>query len=437
MSVKNLRKAFLVFTFLAFFIDNPFTAAFGEYEALTEIPSIWLFGTISYHTGIPIPFSVYEWFIILFSLVVWRNTARHEPLPSGIVAANIIWWIYVASWLVVSVLFLRADTQAIYRDFNGIVTIPFVFFTVARLFPEIEMWSALVKTFSLVIFVKCVQALFLYFFVWESGYRGTVGYILDHAASFQISTVILLVIGAIVFGAWRPQRFSGWMSTLLFMIVLSTVYLLNERRTEMVGLLISLALFGGIAIVKMPRASLALAPFILAGLGFYVAIFSGSQSMLAFPLRIFSLVSDDHDLSNVYRAIENYNLVKTILVSSVFGQGFGVPMHDYAGLVAFLSGDFYLLHPHNSLLWFWMAGGICGISLFMLLIAVFSYHAVRIVLSTENSLQILAGSIVIANIFRYLIFCYGDQLILHSSSSFVMGATFAAIAAARYRYVAA
>jgi O-antigen ligase len=423
----RLRSFFLFFMFLAFFIDNPFTSVFGEYQAFTEIPGNLFFANLSFVIGIPLPYSLYEWTLFLTAFALFVREPHLRNFPSGTLGATVVFWGYVIFWVFVSALFLQSDRQAMFWDFKGLITAPFVMFIFSKLFPKPEDLILPAKVFAGVIFLKCVQALFLNAFVWDASHRTTVGYLIDHAASYQISTVILIAAGAMIFRYWRPRGLGATLATAVFLTFLLLALVLNERRTEMVGFFLSLGLMGSVVALQRPGKTLMAIPFATVGIGLYIAAFSKSEGVLGKPIQLLMSLTEKDDLSNLYRVVENYNLFATLSANPFFGQGFGKPMKDVAGLSAFLEGDFFLLHPHNSILGFWSQVGAVGLAFFMLLFAVFAFHAARSVVAAASPLALVIGTVVLANLFRYVIFSVGDQLFLHSSSNFVLGASMGAI----------
>ncbi len=425
--LQTIRKFFLVFLFLAFTIDNPFSGAFGGYQAFTGIPANLLFATISALTGIPIPFSIYEWTIFGIAFLIFKKQKSLGEFPSGVVQALALYWGYVLFWAMISAYIIKTDTQAIFWDFKGLITAPFLMFIFARLFPQPQDWVIPFKVFAGAILFKCSQALFLNAFVWEAKHRVIKGYLIDHAASYQISTVLLVILGSMIFRSWRPQNLRTTFAVVTVILILLAAFVLNQRRTEMAGFAMSLILMGGIIGSRRPIATIVALPFLGIFVTLYVAAFANSTSILGKPIQMLNSLNDAKNLSNLYRKIENYNLFSSLSDNPFFGQGFGTPMHDVAGLSAFLDGNFFLLHPHNSILGLWMQAGIVGFCFFMLMFSIFSFYALRNIFRKSSPLALTMGAVALSNLFRYLVFSEGDQLFLHSSSNFVLGATLGAI----------
>jgi O-antigen ligase len=429
-SDRTLRTFFLIYIFLAYVIDNPFTGVFGGYSTFTGIPSNFVFANLSSVLKIPLPFSLYEWSLFLFAFLVFRRHPGFAGFPSGAIEAVACYWAYVLFWVLVSAFFLAADRQAIFWDFKGLVTVPFALFIFAKLFPRPEDWMAPIKVFGGAILFKCAQALFLNAFVFPSNHRVSVGYLIDHAASYQISTVLLVILGSILFKCWRPSGVLAAGKIGAIILVLLLAFVLNNRRTEMAGFAMSLLLMVAILATRRPKATIIMLPIAAVVLSGYVAAFANSQTVLGAPIRLLMSLNEDNNLSNLYRKIENYNLFFTLSENPFFGQGFGKPMKDVAGLSAFLDGDFFLLHPHNSILGLWSQAGIVGLAMFMLMFGVFAFHALRKVLCSADPLVLTMCVVSFSNMFRYVVFSTGDQIFLHSSSNLVLGASMGAIVVA-------
>lgn len=424
----KLRTFFLIFIFLAFAIDNPFTNAFGGYEAFTGVLSNVFFQNISSWLRIPLPFSIYEWSLAILTIAVLRRKPNFNELPNGTFLATLLFWGYVVFWALVSVLFFKGSTQAIFWDFKGLITMPLVMIIFVKLFPTPQDLVKPAKVFIAAIVFKSAQALFLNFLIWETGHREQTGYLIDHAASFHISAVLLILVGSILFKWWRPHNVRQALGLAAVFGILLTSYVLNERRTEMVGFVLSLGIMGSFVAMRKPGKTLLAIPFVTLALGLYIALFANSKSILGKPIQLLTSLNNQDDLSKIYRLIENYNLFSTLSANPIFGQGFGRPMFDVAGLSAFLDSDFFLLHPHNSILGFWSQAGAFGLGLLMLFFAAFAYHALHNLFNTRDPLLLLIGTVALANLFRYEVFSVGDQLFLHSSSNFVLGASLGAIA---------
>ena len=64
--------------------------------------------------------------------------------------------------------------------------------------------------------------------------------------------------------------------------------------------------------------------------------------------------------SDLYREIENFDLVYTIRAEPLTGVGFGKPFYQPAPLPDISFFVFYRYIPHNSVLWIWLKMGFVG-----------------------------------------------------------------------------
>ena len=193
----------------------------------------------------------------------------------------------------------------------------------------------------------------------------------EHGSALGQNLVVLTLLGLVLFAPRRPV-----VKAVLFTAALPTVYvmLLGQRRAGMAtlmvaGLLLAIALFW-----RRRRLFWTLVPAAGVLAAGYVAAFWNSDSAAALPARaIKSIISPGSSSardqsSDLYRVVENYNLVFTIRAERVFGIGFGNPFYRPVSLPDISVFEFNAYLPHNSILWIWIKLGFAGfVALFYLL----------------------------------------------------------------------
>lgn len=428
--IQRLRTFFLVYVFLITVVDNPFTAPFNDYEALTEKLGPILFANLKAQFGIPLPFSLVEWIPAVIGYFAYRALKRERALlaiPRDLLFVSLCYFIFTATSGVVSVYLRGGDSSAVFWALKGPASVPVVFFAGFQLLRTQEHFIALGKVLIAGITLKSLQGLY-YFYVVLGGDKGNYEYITTHVGSFMMSLALLVTL-ALQF--YRPKEISPQVRRFLMLVwvVVLPAFVFNERRIEMVGLVFSLALLVFLLALFKPIKTLSWtafsAPFIIA----YIFVFRNSKGFLGAPVRMIDSLSDDENASNIYRKIENYNIIETIKDVPVLGQGMGVPMKEVIKLVDISNiYEFYLVNPHNSILWIWMSTGFVGMLLFSAWMAAFCYNGMRSYFLTSSPLKRLILFISLANIGRYLLFCYGDMMFFNSEGNVILALSMASIA---------
>ena len=80
-------------------------------------------------------------------------------------------------------------------------------------------------------------------------------------------------------------------------------------------------------------------------------------------------LSKEDESSDLYRRIENYDLVYTAHAKPLTGVGFGKPFYRPVPLPDISFDVFYQYIPHNSILWIWLKTGYLGFVALLFVIA--------------------------------------------------------------------
>ncbi|MEO0493755.1 MAG: O-antigen ligase family protein, partial [Actinomycetota bacterium] len=155
----------------------------------------------------------------------------------------------------------------------------------------------------------------------------------------------------------------------------------------------------------------------------YSAAFWNSNSSAGFPVQaIKSQLVDDPNAadsaSDIYRAIENFNLLATIKSNPVFGTGFGkpflqpIPLPDISG--AFPLWQFY---PHNSMLHLWAAGGVLAVAAWLYLAYAGLRGGTKATLAAAKGYDLLVALtgtaiVLMVTLYSYLDISFDNQTLL-------------------------
>jgi O-antigen ligase len=417
------RALLFVWVALATVLDNPFTAPFNDHTPLTETLGVFLYANLKAQTGLPIPFSPFEWMPVVAALLGARAHARAgragELVSEGFVALYVFWTFLFASALV-GPLLRGGDASAAFWAVKGPLVVPFACvaaYTLLRGRADIKRLGALA---CVGITLKALQGLH-YYFVTLGGDLGTKEYITTHTGSYLMSVVILAAVGAWTFRSEDMRRARLPLALAAALVVLPA-FLFNERRVEMAGLLASLALLAGLAALRSPVRTVITVCVVLAVGAAYFGVFRYADGVLGAPVRMILSLGDEANASNLYRDIENYDVLEAIRRAPLVGAGVGVPFDEVVKLpdISHIYA-FYRHNPHNSFLWVWMTMGGVGLFLFLLAFASAGARATRGFLRASDPFARLALFLCLANALRYLLFCQGDMMLFNSEGALVLG----------------
>lgn len=246
-----------------------------------------------------------------------------------------------------------------------------------------RLWAALMAGVAVNAFLALV-----YFSEMAPVARAEIDHLGDHQASLHANAFFVLMIAMGVMAARSSRRL-----TLMFISlpVVVTSYLLGQRRSAFIGLMVGLVMLFAILQRRRPRAFWAIGPLLALVLLGYVGAFWNSTGSAAFPAQaVKTVIAPDQvgardQSSDVYRVIENYNVVYTIRSQPLTGLGFGqkflrpIPNAD----ISFF--QWWEYRTHNSILWMWIQMGIGGF------IAMLYLFASAIRLGTLRVLQAPSG----------------------------------------------
>lgn len=185
----------------------------------------------------------------------------------------------------------------------------------------------------------------------------------NHEDAVFIVTIILLLIGFIIYGVRNGQR----KFILLLMPIILLGFYVAQRRASYASLIVSIAVL--LVILDSRRRVTFLKYFVPVAIGLFIygAVFWNSNSTIARPVQLIKSGIEKPDLetnaadyySNLYREIENYNLAQTVVNNTVLGVGFG---NVYEQPIPLVNIRFPLMDyiPHNQILWVFVKMGAVG-----------------------------------------------------------------------------
>jgi O-antigen ligase len=123
----------------------------------------------------------------------------------------------------------------------------------------------------------------------------------------------------------------------------------------------------------------------------------------------------------LFRDIENYNLVYTMMQNPIIGAGFGIPFDEHVTTpdISFFKEYHYM--PHNSLLGLWGFTGLFGFTALFAALVVGVFFAARSYRLARAPDDRAAAFTALAMILIYLIQCYGDIGFSERLSIFLVG----------------
>lgn len=322
--------------------------------------------------------------LFLLALTVYRRLRRHErALEGGPLLLPFGCFLVCVAWGVVHGLSSGGSVRIIVLEVR-----PFCYLFLSYLLAyNLVTTTRQVRTLLWVIIigagVKSLQGMYVYLGVLHGRLEGH-REILAHEESFFLAAVIVLFV---VFSIHHRDRrqYHTILQLLPFLVI---VLIANQRRVAYLELLAGASVVWALAflhatsrrrrLVKILSVS---APLLL----FYVFAFYQDTTFFARPAR--SLVSifypDPMDTksaeSNLYRVIENRNLLATIKQHRLLGRGFGIPFLQPTTLPDISEWNPYYLHiPHNTILWVWMRLGTIGFLALWVLIGALVVRGARL-----------------------------------------------------------
>ena len=396
----------------ALILDVPAARTFNELTPLSKVVGAYLFNGIATWTGLqissPTVFELASY--ALAGLAIYRGwTSRSNPKPpaAGWLVAGLIPGVALLATAVGGARgheFSSSLTQARFLPLYGAWTLIGIF-GVTRKVEAIGLFWVVVVAATL----KSLQGLYVYF----GPYGGTLGgreYLIDHSTSDFLATAMIFIAACALLQV--PLHGVKRWATMAALAPLATVYIVNDRRSSFLGVLMSALMIPFLMPAPMRRRYIRWtgAAVIL------VALAAGSWRMVADDAPD---SSHDHSLfaaadhSADYRDLENFDLYELVRSHQVLGFGFGARIPMVAALpdITF-AYDLFDLIPHNTLLFLWACAGPMGVA-GLAAYAVFGIAAAgRIIRRSRDAESCVVGIMGFTMVVRWLVYTYADMGLL-------------------------
>jgi hypothetical protein len=259
------------------------------------------------------------------------------------------------------------------------------------------------------IFVEGLAGTYHYLVV-LGGDLSTVEAITEHAAAVHMNTLFIFVIAVYFFRTSLAHRI---VLPLLAPAVMLT-YLATQRRAAYLSLGVAILFIFALLYQRRRKLFWLIVPVSLVLAIGYLGVFWNASGPLAMPASaVKSVVAPDMTgkdySSNVYRILENINLIYTIHAEPLTGVGFGqkfhivVPMPD----ISFFIWWEYIVH--NSILWFWIQTGVFGFISMLFLVSLSILTGVRAVWRLPDSPLRAVTLVATLYIVMHFMYAYVDM----------------------------
>jgi O-antigen ligase len=350
---------------------------------------------------------------ILFVLVCHRLAKRDLPLQGGVLIIPFLCFMLCVVWGVVHGLSSGGNLKIIVVEVR-----PFWYLFISYLLGyNLITRKENIKTFFWIVIlgagVKGLQGLYLFFAILSGSLQGH-DEMMAHEESFFFVALLLLIVLFCLHYRYRPQLLAA-----LFVLPAVLISLVaNQRRADYIALLVGFTVAWILIFLIRPRARKMLVTTLLTTVilgGAYVAAFSHSEGGLASPARSIVAVfspdgADVRDFqSNLYRKIEDYDLLYTIKQNPALGIGFGKPFLEPVALVDISADDLYYLYiPHNNIYWVWVKLGPFGYLALWYLVGSIIVRGCHIVRRLKDSYLQLVAIYIVAITFMEIIIAFAD-----------------------------
>ncbi len=277
---------------------------------------------------------------------------------------------------------------------------------------RVIMWIVILGAF-----VKGLQGVYVVLIVFHANLTGHFT-ILAHEESFFFVGLLVLLLLFCLHYRYRPQFYAALCVSpfVLFSLVA------NQRRTDYVALVVAIGVIWALIYkikVKARRALLTLAIVCVVLGGGYMPAFAQGTGVIAAPahavISVFApSASDTKTLdSNIYRTIENHDLIYTLKQSPWIGYGFGKPFLEPIPLTSIypqvLHDDpIYNYVPHNNVFWVLMRLGVIGFLAFWFLVGSAIVRGCFIARELKDKYLQLVAIFVVAMVVVEILAAYAD-----------------------------
>lgn len=377
----------------------PFALNLSSEESILYVHDALTFTPIEIYLSV----TVVSWIAHVAGARQWRLSGSPVLWPlmifAGLVVIGVLYGVGVRG---------GSLTVAIW-EVRPILYIPVMFVLVSNLFTRTKHYVCLAATAVGAISIQNVLAI-QHYNALPRGERELMEGLTEHAAAVHYDWLFMLLLALCLFGGSRRARI------LVAIAAIPTVYVfvLSQRRAAVIALVAGFLAFSLVLYVRRRSAFMVMMPIVGVMTAMYTAAFWNATGGVGFGARaIKSVIATDQvserdASSNVYRAIENYNLVFTVRSEPLMGVGFGMPFYQPWPLPDLSFFVFYEYIPHNSIVWIWLKAGYLGFVMLLFVIAVTLRAGIGAALRLPfgNGLAVTVGALTY--VVMYLVFAYVD-----------------------------
>ena len=266
------------------------------------------------------------------------------------------------------------------------------------------IWFAMIA-----LFIEGIVGTYTYFVVLEMDLGG-VESMTEHSAAIHMNTMFIFIMALWIYkGSTIKRVIIPLMAPVVFL-----TYIAAQRRSAFLTLGIAVALLFIILFLENKKVFFIIVPPLMVIGVIYTAAFWNKDGALGIPAQaVKSIVAEDQatekdQSSNIYRMLENTNVMFTIQQEPIMGIGFGHKFYIVAPMPDISFFDLWQYFPHNSIMWMWMKAGVGGFVSMLLLIGSSIMLGVRVLLRMpKNDLSAIALTATLYIIMHFL-FAYVD-----------------------------
>ncbi len=299
--------------------------------------------------------------LVLVAFIIQRLLKREKWLQGGALLLPYLFFLLCVVWGIVHGMTTGGNFKILV---NEVRSFWYLFLGYLLAYNLISSKKHLRSAFWCIIIcagIKALEGVYIYIFILHGDLSGN-RQIMAHEESYFWIAVLLLVVLFSLYSKYRPQFYAA----LLLMPFLVFSLIANNRRADIVALVIGLVVAWALVFAIKPEARKSLITILIVALllgSAYVAIFYNYQGGFSSPARaIVSVFHPDANdaASNLYRDVENADLRYTVKLNPM-GLGFGKPFLEPVLLPDISALDpIYTYVPHNTIYWVWMRLGPIG-----------------------------------------------------------------------------
>ncbi|HMA34529.1 MAG TPA: O-antigen ligase family protein [Chloroflexia bacterium] len=366
-----------------------------------EYWNLWTHENLSWFTA-----NLLEVLLVWTALALWLRERKAHPLRLGRLGAPLLIFLGAVTFSWVFGLLQGGDFKVSLWEIRALFYMGACYLLTVNLIRtpgqvRIAGWIVIVT-----IGIKALQGIYRYVVPFH-GDLTNVYAVTGHEDALFFDTLLLLAAAFAIYGGPIRQRLLTWG------LVPFTIFTLfaTRRRAAIFALLV-----GGIALlVTLPPAKRAMLPKILVPLFLvgllYVGAFYNSDLSLAKPIQMVKSLyqpTDPRDASsNLYRDLEQYDVMRTIRHNPILGVGFGRPYEMLIQLpeIPFPLRDYI---PHNEILWIWLKMGTTGFLIFWLFIGACIVQGSLVLRRLKDPYFQSLAAIILALVLMQIVIAYAD-----------------------------